>query len=102
MSEGVAAIHIDEAELAQDIAAVVIGRGAKPVAVLRAAEPRRRKLSEIAASLLQGSTALLDSGFAADVQAVIDSHCEPLKPLKWDYPGWFKRVWAADQRRVRR
>jgi antitoxin (DNA-binding transcriptional repressor) of toxin-antitoxin stability system len=52
-----AQLHITEAELARDIASVldrvqagteiVIERDAKPVAVLRAAEPRRRKLSEI-------------------------------------------------------
>jgi antitoxin (DNA-binding transcriptional repressor) of toxin-antitoxin stability system len=89
-----AAIHITEAELARDIASVldrvqagaeiVIERDAKPVAVLRAAEPRRRKLSEIAASLSSDSTATLDAGFAADVQAFIDSHSEPLNPPEWD------------------
>jgi antitoxin (DNA-binding transcriptional repressor) of toxin-antitoxin stability system len=88
-----AAIHIDEAELARDIAAVldrvqagaevVIERGAKPVAVLRAAQSRRRKLSEIAASLSKESTAMLDGGFASDVQAFIDSHREPLNPPEW-------------------
>ncbi len=65
-------------------AEVVIERGAKPVAVLRAAEPRRRKLSDIAASLSKDSTARLDGGFGADVQAFIDSHREPLNPPEWD------------------
>ena len=86
--------HITEAELARDIAAVldqvqcgteiVIERDAKPVAVLRPIEPRRRKLSEIAASLPEYSTATLDPDFAADVQTFIDNHREPLKPPEWD------------------
>jgi antitoxin (DNA-binding transcriptional repressor) of toxin-antitoxin stability system len=76
MIEDMAAIHIDEAELARDVAAVldrvqagaevVIERDAKPVAVLRAAEPRRRTLSEIAASLSKESTTTPNAGFAAD------------------------------------
>lgn len=87
-------LHITEAQLAQDIAAVldrvqsgtevVIERNARPVAVLRAAEPRRRKLSEIAASLSDHSTATLDPDFAADVQAFIARHREPLKPPEWE------------------
>lgn len=86
--------HITEAELVRDIASVldrvqageevVIERDARPVAVLRAPDPRRRKLSEIAASLPADSTATLDAGFAADVQALIDSHREPLDPPEWD------------------
>jgi prevent-host-death family protein len=89
-----AALHMTEAELARDIASVldrvqageeiVIERGARPVAVLRPAEPRRRKLSEIAAALSKDSTATLDADFAADVQAFIDSHREPLNPPDWD------------------
>jgi prevent-host-death family protein len=89
-----AVLRITEAELARDIAGVldrvqsgaeiVIERNAKPVAVLRAAEPRRRKLSEIMASLPEHSTATLDSDFAADVQGFIDSHRESLNPPEWD------------------
>jgi len=89
-----AALHISEAELARDTAAVldrvqageevVIERDSKPVAVLRAAQPRRRRLSEIAGALSKDSTAVLDAGFAADVQAFIDSHREPLNPPEWD------------------
>jgi len=73
-------LHITEAEFAKDIASVldrvqsgaeiVIERNAKPVAVLRPAEPRRRRLSEIVASLPEHSTATLDPDFAADVQGV--------------------------------
>lgn len=94
MIEGMAQIHISEADLARDIAAVldrvqsgteiVIERNALPVAVLRPAEPRRRKLSEIVASLSEQSTATIDPDFAADVQAFIDRHREPLNPPEWD------------------
>ena len=94
MIEDVAVLHITEAELARDIASVldrvqcgaeiVIERNAKPVAVLRAVEPRRRKLSEIMASLPEHSTATLDPEFAADVEEFINNHREHLDPPKWD------------------
>jgi len=90
----VAILHISEAELARDLAAaldrvqsgaeIVIERDQKAVAVLRAAEPGRRKLSEIAAALPKDSTATLDPGFAADVQTFVDSHREPLNPPEWE------------------
>jgi len=94
MIEDMAVLHISEAELARDLAAVldrvqagaeiVIERNARPVAVLRAAEPRRRRLSEILAALPEDSTATIDPDFAADVQVFIDSHREPLRPPDWD------------------
>ena len=62
----------------------MIERNARPVAVLRAPEPKRRKLSEISASLSRQSTATLDAEFAADVQDFIDRHREPLNPPRWD------------------
>ena len=87
---GMAVLHMTEAELIRNIASVmdrvqsgeeiIIERNAKPLAVLRAAEPPRRKLSEIMASLPENSLAILDGDFAADVQAFIDSHREPLNP----------------------
>jgi antitoxin (DNA-binding transcriptional repressor) of toxin-antitoxin stability system len=56
-----AVLHISEADLARDVhavldrvqsgAEVIVERNAQPIAVMRAAEPRRRKLSEIAAKL---------------------------------------------------
>jgi len=92
--KAMAVLHITEAELARDIASVldrvqsgveiVIERNEKPVAVLRPAEPKRRKLSEIIASLPEHSTATLDPDFAADVQKFINSHREPLHPPEWD------------------
>ena len=94
MIKGMAVLHITETELARDIALlldrvqsgaeIVIERNAKPVAVLRAAEPRRRKLSEIAASLPEHSTATMDPDFAADVDEFIRHHREPLSVPDWD------------------
>jgi antitoxin (DNA-binding transcriptional repressor) of toxin-antitoxin stability system len=89
-----AVLHISEADLARDVhavldrvqsgAEVIVERNAQPVAVLRAAEPRRRKLSEIAAALAKDSTAAVDPCFSKDVQEVIDSHREPLGSSMWD------------------
>jgi prevent-host-death family protein len=82
MIEDMAQVLISEAELARDIASVldrvqsgteiVIERNAQPIAVLRPADPSRRKLSEIAALLAENSTATIDPDFAADVQAFVD------------------------------
>jgi len=94
MIEGMAQIHMSEAELARNITSaldrvrsgteIVIERNAQPVAVLRSPEPRRRKLSEIAASLSGQSTATVDARFAADVQDFIERHREPLNAPHWD------------------
>ena len=89
-----AQVHISEAELARGIAAIldrvqsgteiVIERNAQAIAVLRPAEPKRRKLSDIVAALSEQSTATVDPDFAADVQAFIDRHREPLNPPEWE------------------
>ncbi len=63
---------------------IIIERDARPLALLRAATPRRRKLSEIMAALPENSEAILDADFATDVQSFVDSHREPLNPPKWD------------------
>ena len=87
-------LHVSEAELVRDIASlldrvqsgaeIIIEREARPIAVLRAAQPRRRRLSEIAAALPKNSAATIDPDFEADVQAFIDSHREPLQSAEWD------------------
>jgi antitoxin (DNA-binding transcriptional repressor) of toxin-antitoxin stability system len=89
-----AVLHISEADLARDVhavldrvqsgAEVIVERDAQPVAVLRTPEPRRRKLSEIAAALAEDSTAVVDPDFAKDVQEVVNSHREPLNSSVWD------------------
>jgi antitoxin (DNA-binding transcriptional repressor) of toxin-antitoxin stability system len=94
MIRDMAVLHITEADLARDVhgvlekvragAEVVIERDSHPVAVLRAAESRRRTLLEIAASLPEHSNATIDPDFAADVREFIDSHREPLNAPEWD------------------
>jgi antitoxin (DNA-binding transcriptional repressor) of toxin-antitoxin stability system len=89
-----AVLHISEADLARDVQGIldrvqsgeeiIVERDAQPIAVLRAAEPLHRKLSEIAAALAEDSTAALDPYFAQDVREAIESHHEPLRSSVWD------------------
>jgi antitoxin (DNA-binding transcriptional repressor) of toxin-antitoxin stability system len=97
-------IHISEKEAAATNVAtllahvragaeVVIEDGARPVAVLRSAEPQPgRLLSEsIALAEAHGSTVTLDGDFGRDLEEIINSHREPLNPPAWDYswtPAW--------------
>lgn len=84
-------IHISEAEAAGDFASVmnrvrsgaevVIEENARPVAVVRSAEPYVRLLSEsLRLAREHKSSATLDEDFGKDVEAAIDSHREPLNP----------------------
>ena len=87
-------IHISDAEAASDFASllahvragaeVVIEHDARPVAVLHAAEPVRRTISECIALLPEDSTATIDPDFAKDVEAAVEKHREPLNPPAWD------------------
>ena len=93
--EGVAVLHITEAELARDLhavlekirqgAEVVIEQDSHPVAVMRPPATRGRKISEIVASLeANGASAVLDEDFARDVDEAIQAHREPWNPPSWD------------------
>lgn len=88
-------IRISEAEAASDFAAlmarvrsgaeVVIENDARPVAVVRPAEPYVRLLSEsLRLAREHRSTTTLDGDFEKDVEAAIESHREPLNPPAWD------------------
>jgi antitoxin (DNA-binding transcriptional repressor) of toxin-antitoxin stability system len=87
-------VHVSEAELARDVRSilrrvqtgteVVIEQDAQPVAVLRAAAPPRRKISDCIALLSVDSMATIDSDFARDVEAAIAAHREPLEPIAWE------------------
>lgn len=89
-------IHISEEEAARDFASVLarVRAGAEvvieteggnlPVAVIHAPVPPRRTISEYIALLPEDSTAVMDSDFARDVEAAIESHREPLEPPAWD------------------
>jgi hypothetical protein len=65
-------------------AEVVIERNAQPLAVIRAAEPVRRTISECLALMPADSTATIDPDFAKDVEAAIAAHREPLEPPAWE------------------
>ncbi len=67
-------------------AEVVIEDGARPVAVLRSADPPPGRLLSESLRLARehGSTATLDEDFAKDVEAAIESRREPLNPPAWD------------------
>jgi antitoxin (DNA-binding transcriptional repressor) of toxin-antitoxin stability system len=89
-------IHVSEEEAAKDFATllvrvragaeVVIEQSAQPIAVLKpvTALPGRLLSESIALAEAHGCTATLDGGFAADLEAVINSHREPLNPPAWD------------------
>ena len=88
-------IHVSEKEAAGDFASlmervrsgteVVIEEDARPVAVVRPAEPYVRLLSEsLRLAREHNSSATLDEGFSKDVEAAIESHREPLNPPVWD------------------
>lgn len=63
---------------------VVVEHNHQPVAVLRPADPPRRRISEVLALMPKNSTAIMDDDFARDIEAAIASHREPLEPPAWD------------------
>ena len=83
-----------EAEVARDFAAVmekvrqgsevVVEHNHQPVAILKPADPPRRKASEVLALMPKDSTGVLDADFARDVLEGIESRAEPLDSSKWD------------------
>jgi len=85
---------MSEAEVAKNFAAVlekvrqgvevVVEHNHQPVAVLRPADPPRRRISEVLALMPKNSTAIMDDDFARDIEAAIASHREPLEPPAWD------------------
>ena len=88
-------MHVSETEAASDFASlmarvragaeVVIEHDARPIAVLRPAEPHVRLLSEsLRLAREHGSTVTLDGDFGRDLEEIINSHREPLSPPAWD------------------
>lgn len=63
---------------------VAVEQNHQTVAVLRPADPPRRKISEVLALMPKNSTAIMDDDFARDIEAAIASHREPLEPPAWD------------------
>jgi antitoxin (DNA-binding transcriptional repressor) of toxin-antitoxin stability system len=94
MIEGMAQIHMTEAEIAGNFAValekvrqgleVIVEHEHQPIAVLKAAEPPRRRISEILALMPADSTAVMDADFARDVATGIEAHRESLDASKRD------------------
>jgi antitoxin (DNA-binding transcriptional repressor) of toxin-antitoxin stability system len=91
-------IHISDAEAASDFASllesvrtgaeIVIEHDARPVAVLHAAEPVRRTISECIALAKAheeetGKAPVLDADFAEAVEEIL-SHRKPWNPPAWE------------------
>ena len=91
-------IHVSEAEAASDFAAlmervragaeIIIESGKGSVAVLHAAEPTRRTISECIALAKAheeetGKAPILDPDFAKDVEEIL-SHRKPWTPPAWE------------------
>jgi antitoxin (DNA-binding transcriptional repressor) of toxin-antitoxin stability system len=95
---GLPVVHISETALATDVrsvlarvetgAEVVIERDSRPVAVLRAAAPVRRTISECIALAKTheeetGQSPVLDPDFAEDVEDIVRKR-KPWNPPSWD------------------
>jgi antitoxin (DNA-binding transcriptional repressor) of toxin-antitoxin stability system len=67
-------------------AEVVIEHDARPVAVLKSttAGPGRLLSESIRAAEENASSSTLDRDFGRDLEEIIKSHSEPLKPPSWD------------------
>ena len=86
-----ATIHISEADAYRDFAGmlarvragveVVIEDAASPAVILRTAveHPLRRLSESLRLAKEHGSKVTLDGGFALDLEAVVNSHPEPLE-----------------------
>ena len=98
--EGMATVHMSEAEVARELHAVlakvqqgvevVIEQDHWPIAVLKSSMPARpgRKLNECIAlakayEAKLGFAPILDEDFAKDVQAGIDSRRDSFEPPAW-------------------
>jgi antitoxin (DNA-binding transcriptional repressor) of toxin-antitoxin stability system len=90
-------VYVNEADVVRDLAAIlksveagaeiVIERDAQPLAVIRAAGPSRRMISECIAlaeahEKEPGQAPVLDPDFAADIEEIVRNR----KP--WNSPSW--------------
>jgi antitoxin (DNA-binding transcriptional repressor) of toxin-antitoxin stability system len=95
MIEEMPQVHMSEAEVAKNFAAVlaqvrqgvevVVEQDARPVAVIRTPVSKGRRISEVIAALeASGANAVIDEDFAQDVQEAVKAHREPWNPPSWD------------------
>jgi hypothetical protein len=89
-----ATVHMSEAEVVKDIAAVlakvqgievVIEQDHRAVAVIKPSKPGGRMISEVIADLkARGSCAVMGDDFARDIEEGIKAHRQPWNPPSWD------------------
>jgi antitoxin (DNA-binding transcriptional repressor) of toxin-antitoxin stability system len=99
MIKSMAQVHMSEAEVAKNFAAVlekvrqgtevVVEQDHRPVAVIRTPQAPGRSIDDCIALAKAyekslGYAPVPDADFAQDVQAGIDAHREPLNPPSWD------------------
>jgi antitoxin (DNA-binding transcriptional repressor) of toxin-antitoxin stability system len=95
MIESMAVLHMTEAEVVKDIAAVlaqvrkgvevVVEQDHRAVAVIKPPAPAGRMISEVIADLkARGSSAAMDEDFARDIEEGIRAHREPWNPPSWE------------------
>ena len=95
MIEGMAVVHMTEAEVVKDIAAVlaqvrqgvevVVEQDHRAVAVIKPSQPVGRMISEVIADLkARGSNAAMDEDFARDIEEGIKAQRQPWNPPSWD------------------
>ena len=95
MIEDMATVHMSEAEVIRNFAAVldklrqgtevIVERDAQPVALIKPPQFRGRPIDEcIASAKAHGSHATPDEDFGKDLEEIINSHREPLNPPAWD------------------
>ncbi len=95
MIESMAVVHMSEADVVKDIAAVlakvrqgseiVIEQGNRPVAVIKPSKPAGRLISEVIVELkARGSEATMDDDFACDIEEGIKAHRQPWNPPSWE------------------
>ena len=95
MIGNMAVVHMTEAEVVRDIAAVlaqvrqgvevVVEQDHRAVAVIKSPVVKGRKISEVIAALeASGANAVIDEDFARDVEEGIKAHREPWNPPSWD------------------
>ena len=95
MIGSMAVVHMTEAEVVKDIAAVlaqlrqgvevVVEQDHRAVAVIKPSRPVGRMISEVIADLkARGSNAAMDEDFARDIEEGIKAQRQPWNPPSWD------------------
>lgn len=95
MIVSMAVVHMTEAEVVKDIAAVlaqvrqgvevVVEQDHRAVAVIKPSQPVGRMISEVIADLkARGSNAAMDEDFARDIEEGIKAQRQPWNPPSWD------------------